>query len=286
MKLSEKRGGNRKGGAFDDSAVITGAGSGLGRALALEWARRGWRIGVLDYNESGARETLDMVRAAGGEGEVRVCNVRRAEDVQATADHFFASWGTVGVVVNNAGVVDVGHVGDVRLENWQRIIETNLCGVIYGCHSFIPPMKAQGGGHIVNTASAAGWCNVPEMGPYNVVKAGVISLSETLRAELKPNNIGVTVICPSFFKSNLAQTMTCSDESTREQALQFLLEARSTAEGVAARVVEAVDENKLYVVPQLEARVSRLFKRLAPTLSTNLMGSAYARQERRDAGKR
>lgn len=128
MEFAGRRNGRNRTRVVDNSAVITGAASGLGRALALAWAERGWKIGVADVNEERARETLEMVREAGGSGEALSCNVRNPEDVRAMADHFFDSWGGVGVLVNNAGVADVGHMGEVKVESCQRIIETNLWG--------------------------------------------------------------------------------------------------------------------------------------------------------------
>ena len=186
---------------YPKNVVITGAASGLGRALALAWAREGWKIGIADIDTDGAAQTLTMVEQAGGTGEIFRCNVRNLEEIEAMADHFFASWGSVGVIVNNAGVADVGCVGDIHIENWERMLDTSLWGVIYGCHAFIPRMKEQGGGYIVNTSSAAGLICLPHMAPYNVAKAGVISLSETLKCELSSSGIGVTVICPTFFNT-------------------------------------------------------------------------------------
>ena len=251
-------------GEYTRSVVITGAASGFGRAMALVWAEKGWRIGIADIDMKGAGETLEMVEKAGGNGEVFNCNVRRPEDVQAMADHFFESWGEVEVVVNNAGVVNVGYMGDIRIEDWERMLETCLMGVIYGCHSFIPRMKEQGGGHVVNTASLAGIASLPEMGPYNIAKAGTISLSETLHTELAPYGIGVTVVCPSFFNTNLLNDMTCTDEWERDFAQTTFECARMTADHIARIVVRAVERNRLYVLPQHSAKLLWLTKRMSP----------------------
>lgn len=251
-------------GEYLRSAVITGAASGFGRALSLAWAQKGWRIGIADIDMEGAGVTLAMVERSGGTGEVFRCDVRRKEEVEAMADHFFDAWGGVGVLVNNAGVVDVGRVGEIRMEGWERMIETSLMGVIYGCHAFVPRMKEQGEGHIVNTASLAGIASLPEMGPYNVAKAGVISLSETLHTELAPFGIGVTVVCPSFFNTNLLKDMTCTDEWERDFARATFSSARMTAEEIAGMVVRAVERNRFYVLPQPSAKFLWLMKRISP----------------------
>lgn len=257
--------------AVQKRAVVTGAASGLGRAICLELARRGWSIGVVDIDDRGAERTLELVEQAGGKGEVFHADVGRPEDVEAMAGHFFDTWGGVDLLVNNAGVAVMGLAGDIPLDDWRWIIDTNLWGVIYGCHEFIPRMKAQGGGHIVNTASIAGIMSMAEWSPYNVTKSAVISLSETLRVELAPDNIGVTAVCPIYFKSNLTDEMRYTDPWQLEYLTTALTSARMSAETIAEKVVRAVERNKCYVVPQPSAKLLRLNKMLAPSTYHGLM---------------
>jgi len=257
------------------TAVVTGAGSGLGRELALGWAGQGFKVGLADIDIEGAEQTLEMVRQAGGSGETWRCDVRSLDEVEAMADHFFDAWGKVGILANNAGVADAGFVGDIPIENWARTLETNLWGVIHGCHAFLPRMKKQGGGHIVNTASAAGVINLPEMAPYNVTKAAVISLSETLKVELAPSRIGVTVICPSFFETHLEENTTYTDEWQGEFVHQVFANARMTSEDIAELVLKAVRKNRLYVVPQLSAKVGWLAKRMNQKLFYSVFAAFY-----------
>jgi NAD(P)-dependent dehydrogenase (short-subunit alcohol dehydrogenase family) len=251
---------------FEKTAVITGAASGIGRAYALAWAKRGFKIGIVDIDMDGAEETLALVDRAGGSGEVFRCNVRKLQEVQNTADHFFEKWGKIGLLVNNAGVADVGMVGDVPIEDWERQIETNLWGYIYGCHTFIPRMKEQGGGHIVNTASSAGMVTIRSMGPYNVAKAGIIALSETLKPELAPFNIGVTVVCPSFLRTNLLDTGTWTDNWIYDVADICMDGAKVTSDDIAELVVKAVARNRLYVFPQPFAKLTWIDKRMSPEM--------------------
>ncbi len=246
--------------------VITGAGSGLGRALSLALAARGCRIGAADIILERARETLELVRERGGSGEAYRLDVSKPEEVEAMAEHFFASWGGVDVLVNNAGVVAAGLVGDIPLEDWEWAFGVDFWGVLYGCHSFIPRMKRQGGGYIVNVASAAGLLTLPEMGPYNVTKAAVVALSETLRGELAPFKIGVTAVCPMFFNTRLLETMRCTDPFEREFAETTFRYARMSPEEVAEAVVRGVERKKLYVVPQLSGRIFWALKRARPGL--------------------
>jgi len=244
--------------------VITGAASGLGRALALNLARKGCRIGIVDINVAGAEETLEMVAAGGGSGEVYELDVSVVSDWEAMAEHFFNSWGGVDVLVNNAGVASVGHVGDIPIEDWEWIFNINFWGMVYGCHTFIPHMKKQGSGYLVNVASAAGLLCLLEMAPYNTTKAAVISLSETLRSELSPAKIGVTVACPMFFNTHLLDDMRYTDEFETEFAHTTFEYARMSAGEVAAAVVKAVEKKRLYVVPQRSGRIFWAIKRMHP----------------------
>jgi NAD(P)-dependent dehydrogenase (short-subunit alcohol dehydrogenase family) len=250
---------------YDRSAVITGAASGIGRELSLVYARRGWKIGLVDINMDEAAKTLEMVEKVGGTGETFKCNVREFDEVQAMADHFLDGWGKIGLLVNNAGVAAAGSVGDMPLEEWRRVIETNFWGVVYGCHTFVPRMKEQGAGHILNIGSIAGIAPIPEMPSYNTAKAGVISLSETLRIELAPYGIGVTVLCPYFLNTNIFNSTTFTDDFQEEVAREAMANVHMTVEEAVRRTVAAVDKNKLYIFPQWSARLSNLAKRISPS---------------------
>ena len=246
-------------------AVVTGAASGLGRDIAVALARKGFQVLVADLDMKEAAITSKMVEQAGGAGEVYRCDVTRAEEVQAMADHVFSSWGCLDLLVNNAGVAAAGVVGDMPIEDWHWLMDINLWGMVYGCHAFIPSMKKARRGHIVNVASAAGIVSLPEMACYNVSKAAVISLSETLRGELAPFGIGVSVVCPSFFNTNLLRDMRYCDEFQCSFAHAAFDNARMTSEDIAGLVVKAYEKNHLYVVPQASAKMQWFFKRLSPT---------------------
>lgn len=252
--------------------VITGAGSELGRALSLALAERGCRLGIADIDSERAKETLELVRERGGDGLIYCIDVSIPSEVEAMAAYFFSSWGRVDVLVNNAGVAAAGFVGQVPVEDWEWIFGVNFWGMLYGCHYFIPRMKAQGGGYIVNVASAAGLLALPEMAPYNVAKAAVISLSETLRGELAPFGIGVTVVCPMFFNTRLLETLRCSDDFERNFAHATFENARMTADQVAEAVLRAVERRRLYAIPQFSGRFFWALKRMRPGLYHGTLG--------------
>lgn len=247
-----------------NKVVITGAASGIGRALATGLAKEGCDILLADINEDGLRRTLEMVKQAGGSGEVFFCDVSRLEDVMKMADHCFDMWGKVDILVNNAGVASVGFMGDIPIKDWEWIISINFWGVVYGCHAFVPRMKKQGSGHIVNVASIAGILSSAEMAPYNATKAAVISLTETLKSELAPHNIGMTVLCPTFIKTNLMEKMRFTDEFQRQCSVAGIENARWTPEMIANLAIDAVKKDRMYVVPQTAAKMFWISKRISP----------------------
>lgn len=245
------------------TAVITGAGSGFGRALALNLARKGWRIGIADINDAGSNETLKMVEQAGGSGEVFHVDVADPQSVKTMADHFYSKWKRVDLLINNAGIAAAGGIGDSPLSDWKALMEIDYLSVVYGCHEFVPRMRAQGGGHILNTASGAGILSLTYMGAYNAAKAAVIALSETIRVELAPDNIGVTVVCPTFFNTGLIDSISSTSPWIVELASTGFKNGIS-AETVAKRTIKAVEKNKLYAIPMIFMKILWLNKRLAP----------------------
>lgn len=255
--------------------IITGAGSGLGRAISLEFAKLGWRICVTDINLERADETLALVEEAGGSGFSVMCDVTKPESFTDLADMLEETWGGVDILVNNAGVVAAGFMEKIPLETWEWILSTNLKSVIYGCRAFIPLLEKQKTGHIINVASSAGIVSLPEMSCYNVTKAGVISLSETLRVELSSKNIGVSVVAPTFFKTNLMDSFTSSDERQKKMADAFFNKSRATSEDVARHIIKAVRKNRLYIITQADGKLAWLHKRTTPEIFFKMMSWMY-----------
>ncbi|HZI16283.1 MAG TPA: SDR family NAD(P)-dependent oxidoreductase [Myxococcus sp.] len=245
-------------------AVVTGAGSGLGRALCEALAHRQARVLVSDVDVATAGETARLVTAAGGEALVQACDVTRPEQVEALATAAEGAFGGVDLLVNNAGVLSAGRVGELPLAEWKHVLDINLWGVIHGCHAFVPRMRRQGSGHILNIASAAGLMYTPDLAAYNVSKAGVVALSETLYAELRPAGIGVTVACPSFFRTNIANAGHYTDEALRTLGTRMVGTARIGPELVARRLLAAVDRGTPCVLPMADARWGWRLKRLSP----------------------
>lgn len=268
---------------------ITGGASGLGRALAERAARDGYRVCIGDIHDARLAETLRAIEAiAPGLGHrSEPCNVCRVEDLERVASVLEKEWGGVDIVVNNAGIAAGGPLDEVGLSEFARVVDINLMGVVRGCSVFVPLLKRQGYGHIVNIASLAGIVHVPMMTAYNTAKAGVVALSETLRMELAPHNISVSVVCPSFFRTNLAESMQGGDTRANRMSRKLITKSRFTAEETAKRVWSGVLAKKMHVLPHIEGRVFWFLKRMLPTTFLKLAASAatkaQAEQDAREA---
>jgi NAD(P)-dependent dehydrogenase (short-subunit alcohol dehydrogenase family) len=254
--------------------VVTGAGSGLGRAFAKALAARGAAVVVSDLVEGPACDTAREIAAGGGAAQVIVCDVTKGDDVARLAEEA----GEVALLVNNAGIGAAGDVGVAGLDSWRRAIEVNLWGVIHGCHYFVPAMRARGRGHVLNVASAAAIGCAPGMGAYNVSKAGVVALSETLAAEAARDGVGVTVLCPSFFPTNImSASVGALDEGKRHFAEEAMRRSRHSADDVARIALDAVARGKLYVLPHGEIRWLWRVKRAAPGMYSRLVATLERR---------
>jgi NAD(P)-dependent dehydrogenase (short-subunit alcohol dehydrogenase family) len=247
---------------------ITGGASGLGRALALHYARAGWIVCIADLNDVRGEETLKELQAAssslGSKMIYRHADVTREEDLQAIADELNQYWGGLDVLINNAGVAQAGAIEDVTISDWEWIIDINLLGVVRGCKVFTPIFKRQGSGHIVNIASMAGLLDMPRMASYNVTKAAVVALSGTLEQELMDNGIQVSVVCPSFFQTNLEETMRSTDPRMKKMMGKLLSSGKLTAEQVADCVFKGVEKHHSYILPHTSGENLWLAKRYLP----------------------
>jgi NAD(P)-dependent dehydrogenase (short-subunit alcohol dehydrogenase family) len=248
-------------------AIVTGAGSGIGRAFALELARRGGRVVCSDINLASARESVALIEAEGGAAkavQTDVSDLAQVESLAVEAERWLES--SIDVVINNAGVGAGGsRVGDTTMDDWKWVLGVNLWGVIHGCHVFTPRLRAQGRGGIINVGSTASFAAAPTMGPYNVSKSAVLALTETMAAEFQGSGLHVTALCPTFVKTNIMRDGRIAGSATGF-ANKIMKWTGIEAEGVAQLTLDALDRNQLYVLPQLDARTIWRMKRLAPSL--------------------
>lgn len=257
---------------------ITGGASGLGRALALRYAQSGFKVCIADVNDERGASTLQELVALGSAALYRHVDVTAENDLQAVADELLECWGGIDIVINNAGVANAGAIEDVSLDDWQWIININVLGVVRGCKVFTPIMKRQGYGHLVNIASMAGLLDVPRMSAYNVSKAAVVSLSETLDQELCNDGIKVSVVCPSFFQTNLGETLRTSDPGMRKMMNTLLSRGKLSADEVANSIFAGVAAGKMHILPHVAGERLWLSKRYLPR-------TIYAKMFQRSLGR-
>ncbi len=255
-------------------AFITGGASGLGLAYAEKLAKDNWRVAIADINEERLEQAKNRLETLGATVLSMVVDVTSKEQQQNAADQLEQQWGGVDLVFNNAGIGSCGKLNEQDDDEWHRVINIDLWSVIHGCRVFAPLLKKQGGGHIINTASSAGTLCLAEMAAYNVAKSGVVALSETLNVELSPDNIGVTVVCPTVLKTNISESL--KGETNFEKNIAEQIEkSKFTPEMVADSTFAGIRKNKLYVMPQADARWVWAIKRWMPENFTKLMTYLY-----------
>lgn len=258
------------------AAVVTGAGSGIGRSFAYELARRGGVVICSDINEARAEQVAASIQALGSKAIPHRCDVGDAEEMAALSDEAEKLLGRpVTLVINNAGVGLGGPIGEVSLEDWHWCMNVNLWGVIHGCHFFAPKLRDLGYGGIINVASAAAFGAAPEMSTYNVTKAGVLALSETLAAELAGTGVNVTALCPTVVPTNIVNDGKLPEKRREFARAAMTRFALTTADKVARQTLDTLDRGELYMLPQIDGRMAWRFKRLMPRLYTRIVGETY-----------
>ncbi|MET1040359.1 MAG: SDR family NAD(P)-dependent oxidoreductase [Acidimicrobiales bacterium] len=262
-------------------AVVTGAASGIGRALADRWVTEGMKVVLADVEEGPLDAARDELDASGADVLAVGTDVSDAAQVEALAAATLDHFGAVHLVCNNAGVGGGGLIWEAELEEWDWVLGVNLLGVVHGIKAFVPHLVAQDEGHVVNTASIAGFAYGPMMGPYNASKAAVVALSETLKFELdaEGSHVGVSVLCPAWVRTNISTSdrnrpdrfsytldtdqMAQLAEYKARRRTQLATIAREPSD-IADQVCDAVKANRFYVlthpemVPNLAARFDRI----------------------------
>ncbi len=272
----------------DKRIFITGGASGLGRALAERHARAGWRVCIGDLDAERCADALAAIRAHSPRSHALACDVTREDALQAAAGWLQREWGGVDVVVNNAGVAQMGGIADTSLADWQWAVDINLLGVVRGCKAFVPLMRAQGGGQLVNIASMAGLVHMPHASAYNATKAAVVALSETLQLELEPDNIRVSVVCPAFFRTDLAKNMRAASPELEGMTKRLVERARIGADEIADRIFDGIERGDPHILTHPEARRFWRLKRLLPyriylALMRRQLAKVAARMQRKAA---
>jgi NAD(P)-dependent dehydrogenase (short-subunit alcohol dehydrogenase family) len=241
-------------------AVITGGASGIGRAVAEAAAEAGMKVVLADIEEAALKEADVAMAASGADVLSVVTDVSVGSSVEELRDKALSRFGTVHLVHNNAGVAVGGPLWTVSEADWTWVLGVNLWGVIHGIRAFVPVLLEQGEGHVVNTASLAGLTSPGLLGPYNVTKHSVVTLSETLYRDLEMfgSPVGVSVLCPGFVQTRIAESdrnrPSWAPSAELPQAAEFqdvvrsLVAAGIEPTDVAEKVLSAVRHNRFYII--------------------------------------
>ncbi len=260
----------------DATAIVTGGASGIGEALCLELSRRGARIVVADRDGDGARRVAAAIGAAGGRAQAMTVDVTRPGQVQDLVDEMVGSHGRLDYMFNNAGIGFAGDARDATIEQWHRVVDVDLMGVIYGTVAAYLVMVRQGSGHIVNTASAAGIMPMAPFTPYCAAKFGVVGLSTALRQEAAALGVRVSVVSPggvatSIFGSAIVVNL------PRERFFSSAPFEHVTPQAAALAILRGVERNDQYIVFPLQIRLMWWLYRLSPALFDRLAARQTAK---------
>ena len=265
-------------------ALITGAGSGLGAAMAAKLAQSGWNVMATDLDEARAGDTVENLPGQGHRSYA--LNVTDETQWQALRNAIEANGRPLDLLINNAGVATGGMTGDTPLDDWRWVMEINLMGVVMGCHHFVDLFRRQRSGHIINVASWAGLAAAPGIASYGTAKSAVVSFSEMLRAELYNDGVEVSVLCPAFVKTNLTSTMRAPDQSYAKRVNRWMENSGVSADDVAGVVMRAVEKPKFLLMTHTDTRWLYRLKRWFPGLYFRLLMREMTKMEKRAAARK
>jgi len=264
------------------TALVTGAGSGIGRATSLAFAREGVRVHAVDVDRARAEETALEIAGAGGTAVSHAVDVADPVAVSALADSLRADGERIGILVNCAGILATGPAEEIELAEWQRIFGVNVFGAVHTIRAFAPEMLERGTGHIVNVASLSGLVPFPFVAPYTATKFALVGMSGAMGMELAHRGVTVTAVCPGAVRTALytAKPMTLPGNA-REKIIDLIKRGAMPPERVAQDIVRAVRKRRALVVRAGPARPLWTFYRLAPRLYLWLARSWLGRALRR-----
>jgi short-subunit dehydrogenase len=270
----------------DKVAAITGAGSGMGRTLAIALARRGCHLAVSDVNEDSLAETVTSAAAQGVKVTSRKVDVAQRDQVHTWADEVVRDHGRCNLIFNNAGVAHSSTIEGVDYADFEWIVGINFWGVVYGTKAFLPHLKASGEGHVVNMSSLFGLVGIPGQGTYNATKFAVRGFSEALREELEVTRSPVSATCvhPGGIKTNIARSarmdpslMHLGVKDVEQSRASFEKMFRVTAEDAAETILRGVQRNARRVLVGADAHFLDALQRLMPASYQKIVAVAARR---------
>ncbi len=258
-------------------AFVTGAAMGLGKSFCKHLAKDGWTIGMSDISIEKLEAAAEEIRTLGGNPILFSLDVADRERFREVSEQFVGQLGGIDLLVNNAGVGDGGSFHEYSLENWDWMLGINQMGVIHGCHFFVPTFMEQKSGHIINIASAAGYANAPRMSPYNVSKAAVISLSESLYYELTPLGIKISLVMPTFIRTDIMQSARGSSDAIKAGRKLLDKTTLQPDDAVMEMLVKA-GKGKFEIALPFQSRMSYWLKRHFPGIFRSQLMKLAAKQ--------
>lgn len=265
----------------DKVAVVTGAGSGIGRAVAKKLATKGCSVALVDINEKGLDETRQILQGFTGKFSVHVVDVTSEAQMALLPEAVIAQHEYIDMIFNNAGTTLDRSFAGHSLKDWQFMINLNLWGVIYGCHYFVPHLIKRPESWIINTSSLAGFMGIPTQSSYCVTKAAVKALSESLYAEYKYRNLHVLSVHPGAIKTDIFRKAIAGAEDQEASKKMFALVSKVAMDPdkAAAKIVRAMEKKQQRVLVGLDSRLVEFIKRVFPVLIHRLAALAYRLQQ-------
>lgn len=254
-------------------AVLTGAGSGIGRALALQLNREGCELYISDINAPNLGETLALLPRKDVPAEGQVLDVADKAAMHAWADKIAAARGHVDIVINNAGVALIATVEDSRYEDLEWLMGINFWGVVYGTQAFLPLLRRAAQGHLVNLSSVFGLIGVPTQSAYNAAKFAVRGYTEALRQEMHGTNVHVCCVHPGGIKTNIARAARGGNAamSVEERGSEFEKLAKTSPAVAAQKIIGAIEKRKPRLLIGMDATIISLLSRLFPVSYTRFL---------------
>ncbi|MEZ4333939.1 MAG: SDR family NAD(P)-dependent oxidoreductase [Myxococcota bacterium] len=245
-------------------AVVTGAASGIGRATAQRLAERGCSLALADLDRDGLEAAAHAIAATGATVSTTLVDVASAPAMEAFSRAVEARHGAVHILVNNAGVALVAPFAEQRLDDLAWLVGVNYWGVVHGCHFFLPLLRRQDEGHIVNLSSMFGFLGLPGQSGYCATKAAVRALSESLWAELRGERIGVSSVHPGCIGTSIIRASRVGDEAVRRDVQDFFDRRGAPPDAVARAILRAIERDRLFVRVRPESFATDWLKRLLP----------------------
>lgn len=252
-------------------AVITGAGSGIGRALSLGLAKEGCDLALIDFDKKGLDETQKLLEESPVKVTIHVADVTDRKRMESLPEEIIKEHGRVNILINNAGVGLYKTIADVTIEDIEWVMNINFWGVVYGCKFFLPHLLKEDKAHIVNVSSLLGFISIPKLGPYSASKFAVCGFTEALWSEMRGTSIGVSLVYPGAVKTNILNKARFDSPDTEKSLKKVMARLGPTSEKAAKKIIRGIKRNRFRVRICIETYFMDWWKRFFPTLFSRMI---------------